>query len=82
MDPYEILGVSRNASKEEIRNAYKHLAKQYHPDQYQNNPLSQLAEEKFKEINEAYNMLMNDEHSSYQTQQNSGSYSGNYNNSP
>ncbi len=58
MNPYEVLGVSENASEEEIKRAYKELVKKYHPDKYQNNPLSELAEEKLQEINEAYDMLM------------------------
>ncbi len=58
MNPYEVLGVSENASEEEIKRAYKELAKKYHPDKYQNNPLSDLAEEKLREVNEAYDMLM------------------------
>jgi len=58
MNPYEVLGVSENASEEEIKKAYKELVKKYHPDKYQNNPLSDLAEEKLQEINEAYDMLM------------------------
>lgn len=56
---YEILGVPENASREEIRNAYRELVKKYHPDQYRDNPLSDLAQEKMKEINEAYDYLMN-----------------------
>ncbi|MDO4546092.1 MAG: DnaJ domain-containing protein [Bacillota bacterium] len=58
MNPYEVLGVSENASEEEIKKAYKELVKKYHPDKYQNNPLSDLAEEKLQEVNEAYDMLM------------------------
>jgi len=58
-DPYKILGVSRNATDEEIRAAYRELAKKYHPDNYVNNPLSDLANEKMKEINEAYDAIMN-----------------------
>ena len=56
-DPYEVLGVNKNASMDEIRAAYKELVKKYHPDKYQNNPLSSLAEEKMQEINEAYDYL-------------------------
>ena len=58
MNPYEVLGVSENASEEEIKRAYKELVKKYHPDKYQDNPLSDLAEEKLQEVNEAYDMLM------------------------
>lgn len=56
-DYYSILGVSRNATKEEIKNAYRKLALQYHPDRNK----SKDAEEKFKEINEAYAVLSDDE---------------------
>ena len=53
-DPYKVLGVSRDASDDEIKKAYRELARKYHPDNYANNPLSDLVEEKMKEINEAY----------------------------
>lgn len=56
-DPYEILGVSTDASDDEIKKAYRELARKYHPDNYQNNPLADLAEEKMKEINEAYDAI-------------------------
>ncbi len=56
-DPYSVLGVSQNASDEEIKKAYRELARKYHPDNYQNNPLADLAEEKMKEINEAYEAI-------------------------
>ncbi|MGL5245099.1 MAG: J domain-containing protein [Sarcina sp.] len=60
MNPYEILGVKPNATKEEIKAAYRKLAKQYHPDQYENNPLKDLAAEKMIAINEAYDLLIKD----------------------
>lgn len=57
-DPYEVLGISRGASEEEIKKAYRELAKKYHPDNYVNSPLADLAAEKMKEINEAYDTVM------------------------
>lgn len=57
-NPYEVLEIREGASEEEIKKAYRELVKRYHPDQYQNNPLSSLAEEKLREINEAYDYLM------------------------
>jgi len=57
-NPYEVLGIKEGASEEEIKRAYREMVKKYHPDQYQNNPLSKLAEEKLREVNEAYDYLM------------------------
>lgn len=57
-NPYEVLGIREGASDEEIKAAYKELVKKYHPDRYQNNPLADLAEEKLREVNEAYDYLM------------------------
>jgi len=57
-DYYEILGVSRNATQEEIKRAYRRLAKEYHPDR---NPGDKEAEEKLKKINEAYSVLSDPE---------------------
>ena len=68
-DPYKVLGVSQNASDDEIKRAYRDLARKYHPDNYQNNPLADLAEEKMKEINEAYDAI---------TRMRSGSGEGGY----
>ncbi len=56
-DPYEVLGVPHGASEEQIKKAYRDLARKYHPDNYANNPLADLAQEKMKEINEAYDAL-------------------------
>ncbi len=56
-DPYSVLGVSPDASDADIKKAYRELARKYHPDNYQNNPLADLAEEKMKEINEAYEAI-------------------------
>lgn len=57
-DYYEVLGLDRNASKEDIKKAYRKLAMQYHPDR---NPDDKAAEEKFKEAAEAYEVLSNDD---------------------
>lgn len=56
-DPYEVLGVSQDATDEEVKKAYRNLARKYHPDNYQDNPLADLAEEKMKEVNEAYDLI-------------------------
>ena len=57
MNPYKVLGISEDATQEEIRAAYLALVKKYHPDKYTDNPLKELANEKLKEINEAYELL-------------------------
>ena len=57
-DPYEVLGISPNATDDEVKTAYRNLARKYHPDNYTNNPLSDLAQEKMQEINEAYDAIV------------------------
>ncbi len=74
-DPYQTLGVGRNATDEQIKQAYKELARKYHPDNYANNPLSDLAEEKMKEINEAYDAIMNERRGGSSNNSYSGGYS-------
>ena len=65
-DPYSILGVSRDASDEEIKKAYRKLSRKYHPDANINNPNKDQAEEKFKEIQQAYDQIMKErEYSSF-----------------
>ena len=79
MDPYKVLGVSKDADQETIKKAYRELAKKYHPDQYVNNPLASLAEEKLKEINKAYDMLSGQgNNSSYDYHEESYSGSGSF----
>lgn len=74
-DPYSVLGVSRNATDDEIKNAYRELARKYHPDNYAENPLADLAAEKMKEINEAYDAIINSRRNTKHS--NGGNYSGN-----
>lgn len=57
-NPYDVLGVSLNASDDEVKRAYRDLTRKYHPDANVNNPLADLAEEKFKEVQEAYDVIM------------------------
>lgn len=59
MNPYEVLGVSPDADEETIKKAYRSLVKKYHPDRYVNTPMADMASEKMKQINEAYDMITN-----------------------
>lgn len=70
-DPYKVLGVSPSATDEEVKKAYYALAKKYHPDAYRDNPLKDLADEKMKQINEAYDTITKQR----QNARNSGSQS-------
>lgn len=90
-DPYNVLGISPSASDKEVKKAYKELVKKYHPDQYQDNPLSEVAEEKMAEINRAFDEIMdqrrgggsnfsyNSDYSSHQNSSNNSYSGGSYN---
>ena len=56
-DPYEVLNIPSTATDEEVKKAYRDLARKYHPDNYHDNPLADLAQEKMKEINAAYHTI-------------------------
>ncbi len=87
-DPYQVLGVPSTATDEEVKKAYRNLARKYHPDNYHDNPLADLAQERMKEINEAYETIQSQRkghsgyaqsgYSSYTGGYTSGSYSGGY----
>ncbi len=77
-DPYQVLGVSRNATEEEIKKAYKALSRKYHPDANINNPNKEQAEEKFKEIQQAYQQVMKERTEGYRYQGNGYNGSGAY----
>lgn len=77
-DPYIVLGISRDATDEEVKNAYRRLARKYHPDNYaDDNPLKDLANEKMQEINAAYDEIQRmRQGGSYTSSGSTGGYSG------
>ena len=72
-DPYQVLGVPSTATDEEVKKAYRDLARKYHPDNYHDNPLADLAQERMKEINEAYEAVQSPRKAAR-----AGGYSGGY----
>ena len=79
MDPYKVLGVSRSASQEEIKKSYRNLSRRYHPDANVNNPNKEEAEEKFKQIQQAYHQIMDErENGGYTSGYNESSYYGGF----
>ena len=63
MNPYQVLGVSPNSSDDEIKKAYRNLSRKYHPDANINNPNKAQAEERFKEVQQAYDQIMKEKQS-------------------
>ena len=57
IDPYSILGISRDASDDEVKKAYRKLSRKYHPDANIDNPNKEQAEEKFKQVQQAYEQI-------------------------
>ena len=76
-NPYEVLGVSPNATDEEVKKAYRELARKYHPDKYRDSDLADLASEKMKEVNAAYEEIQK-MRANGGSRANSGSYGGQY----
>ena len=64
-NPYEVLGVSPKASDEEIKKAYRSLSRKYHPDANVNNPHKEQAEERFKQVQQAYDQIMKEKQQGY-----------------
>ena len=77
-NPYDVLGIPENASDEEIKKAYRKLSRKYHPDANVNNPNKDQAEEKFKEIQQAYQQIMKEKEQGYSGYGSSGSGGGSY----
>ena len=78
-DPYEVLGLPHGASNDEVKSAYRRLSRKYHPDANINNPNKAEAEEKFKEIQQAYKAIM-DGDTGYGNSYGAGGYGSPYGN--
>ena len=72
-DPYKVLGISRDATDDEVKQAYRKLSRKYHPDANINNPNKDKAEEMFKLVGQAYNQIMDERKNGY-----SSGYGGSY----
>lgn len=83
-NPYQVLGVSPDSSDEEIKKAYRNLSRKYHPDANINNPNREQAEEKFKEVQQAYDQIMKEKQQggSYGYHYGGGGYHGGYGSGP
>ena len=85
MDPYKVLGIAPGATDDEIKKAYRNLSRRYHPDANVNNPNKAQAEEKFKEVQQAYDLIMKQKQQGYSygyggfgSGMNNGAYDGGY----
>lgn len=76
MDPYKVLGVSYDATEDEIKKAYRTLSRRYHPDANVGKANQKELEEKFKEVQQAYSMIMDQKQGKNQTQGGYGAYGG------
>lgn len=74
MDPYKVLGISPEATDEEIKKAYRALSRKYHPDANVNNPNREQAEEKFKQVQMAYDQIMKQKQQGYSYGRSNGAY--------
>ena len=78
-DPYKVLGVSPDATDDEVKKAYRALARKYHPDKYRDSDLADLASEKMKEVNAAYEEIQNIRKNGGAAKNQSSSSQGSYN---
>lgn len=77
-DPYNVLGIERGASDEEIKKAYRAMSRKYHPDANINNPNRAVTDEKFKEIQQAYDRIMKEKEYGYDSSTEQEEYGGGY----
>ena len=78
LDPYSVLGVPRNASDEEVKKAYRKLSRKYHPDANINNPNKDQAEERFKQVQQAYDQIVREREQGASQSSWSGEFGGGY----
>lgn len=77
-DPYKVLGISRSATDEEVKKAYRALSRKYHPDANINNPNAKECEQKFKEVQAAYQQIMKEREGGYSAENSYGGFGGRY----